>query len=138
MTGLIHGSVIAWQGAGLLILGPSGAGKSGLALALMAQGAQLVADDQVLLTRKDGALIASAPAALSGLIEARGVGLLRACPCARAPLALATDLGRLETDRLPPFRTWRHLGVEIPLVYRVDAPHFGPALIQYLTSGRQA
>ena len=41
---------------------------------------------------------------IRGLVEARGVGLLRADPLDEVPLALVADLGRLEDQRLPPNR----------------------------------
>ena len=65
----LHGSAVAFAGRGVLILGGAGTGKSALALALIGRGAALVADDRVEIERRGGALIASAPAALAGLIE---------------------------------------------------------------------
>ena len=70
-TDTIHASAVALDGQGVLILGPSGAGKSALALQLIGLGAQLVGDDRIALDRVGGDVIASAPAALAGLIEAR-------------------------------------------------------------------
>ena len=64
----LHGSAVALEGRGLLILGASGTGKSALALRMMAHGARLVADDRVVLARRGDALIASAPPALRGTI----------------------------------------------------------------------
>src|SRR5579863_3848988 len=61
---------------GVLLLGESGAGKSDLALRLIAEGAQLVADDRVELFARDGVLWAQPPKSLAGLIEVRGVGIL--------------------------------------------------------------
>ena len=74
---LFHASCVAWQGRGALILGRSGAGKSALALQLMALGADLVSDDRTELLAEADALTARAPATIQGLIEARGVGLMR-------------------------------------------------------------
>ena len=45
----IHASAVALGPVGLLIMGASGSGKSSLALELMARGAKLVADDQVVV-----------------------------------------------------------------------------------------
>ena len=75
---LLHASCVAISGRGVLIIGPSGSGKSALALQLMAFGASLVADDQTELTVQGGTLIARCPPTMSGLIEARGLGILRA------------------------------------------------------------
>lgn len=138
----IHASAVALDGRGLLILGPSGAGKSSLALQMMAWGAELVADDRVVLTVADGALWASAPAPLSGLIEARGVGILSARPLARAQLALVADLEGAALGgaggRLPPAREIALNGVVLPLVSAPFGPHLGPALLQYLRGGRKS
>ena len=67
----VHASCVAVQGRGVLIRGASGAGKSALALQLMALGAKLVADDQTILTRKDGAIFASCSPRLRGMIDGR-------------------------------------------------------------------
>lgn len=134
----LHASCVAVEGQGLLILGPSGAGKSRLALQMMALGAALVADDQVVLTREGKALVATAPPNISGLIEARGVGLLRATPAGPTPVALAVDLAQPEPDRLPPSRHLELFGCRIPLVLGRDADHLSYALLQYLRGGRQA
>lgn len=132
----IHASAVAVEGRGLLILGPSGAGKSSLALALMAQGALLVADDRVLLDARDGQLIAACPPPLAGRIEARGVGILSAAAAGPVPVAQVVDLGRAETMRLPPRRSITLLGIVLPLVLVPMGPHLAPALRQLLLGGR--
>lgn len=134
----LHASCVAVDRRGLLILGPSGAGKSALALQLMALGAELVADDRVVLHAANGQLWAAAPPRLAGLIEARGVGILRAPARAEVALHLVVDLAQDETDRLPPRRQIRLAGVELPLVLRVAAPHFPSALLHWLRHGREA
>jgi HPr kinase/phosphorylase len=136
---LLHaGCVAAGPEAGLLILGRAGAGKSSLALLMLAWGARLVADDRTLLTARDGALFAAGPPAIAGLIEARGVGLLRAEPLAQARLRLAVDLDTAEPDRLPPRRRIAFCGCEIDLVRGPPTPHLAAALVQYLRGGRAA
>lgn len=132
----IHASAVAIGGRGLLILGPSGAGKSSLALALMAQGALLVADDRVQLSVRDGGLVAACPAPLLGRIEARGVGILSAAAAGPVPVAQVVDLGRAETMRLPPRRSITLHGVGLPLVLGPMGPHLAPALRQLLLGGR--
>lgn len=139
---LLHASSIAMPchggEAGLLILGPSGSGKSSLALMLMAWGARLVADDNTLVSRRAGALSAESHPNTSGLIEARGVGLLRADPSRPVKLDLAVDLGQAEGARLPPRRNTRLLGVDLPLVLGPVSAHLAAALIQHLRYPRQA
>lgn len=135
---IVHASCVAAYGRGLLIWGASGSGKSSLALALMALGARLIADDRTILQLSvDERVMASAPAPLRGLIEARGIGLLNAEIAEQATLDLVVDLDRTEADRLPPFRHTRLLGQDLPLLYRVENIHFASMLMQYLKAGRQ-
>jgi HPr kinase/phosphorylase len=136
---VLHATAVALAGRGALITGPSGSGKSGLALELMALGARLVADDGVLLRLSpDGRVLARAPEAIRGRIEARGMGLLYADPVDDVPLSLVVDLAQTETDRLPPERTTTFLGVTLPLLHKVASPHFTAAIRQYLVAGRSA
>ena len=76
MTMLVHATCVALRPRGrswraVLLRGPSGAGKSDLALRLIEAGARLVADDQTELVRRGNSVVASAPAGIAGLIEAR-------------------------------------------------------------------
>ncbi|MDD8021828.1 MAG: serine kinase [Paracoccaceae bacterium] len=135
----MHATAVALDAQrGVLILGPSGAGKSLLALRLMALGARLVADDRVDLWTEDGAVWARAPERLQGVIEARGVGLLRAAALPAAQIVLVVDLARDETERLPPSREHDLLGMSLPLVLRVQHGHLDAAVLQWLKGGRVA
>ncbi len=132
---VLHASAVALGGRALLILGPSGSGKSTLALDLLALGARLVADDRTIVTLRDGHPVASAPAALRGRIEARGLGILTAEPAPPAPVAAAVDMALAETARMPPARTLDLLGCAVPLFHKVETRHFPAALMQYLKGG---
>ncbi len=135
----LHASCVAVDGRGLLILGHSGAGKSALAVRLIALGAQLVSDDRTMVTATGGRLVATCPnPALQGLIEARGIGILRAPVYDAVDLALVIDLAQPEPDRLPPRRTVTMLGIALPLVLHPQNDHFPDALMLYLRHGRQA
>ncbi len=133
---IVHASCVAHAGRGVLIIGPSGAGKSRLALRMMALGARLVADDRTAITLEEGRPVARCPERLRGLIEVRGVGLLRAEAQEAAPLAMVADLGREETERLPPLRQTTVLGCSLPLVLRLQNDHLAEALLLYLAGGR--
>ena len=101
-----HASCAARDAHGVLLLGPSGSGKSDLLLRLLDRGFTLIADDQVEVS--DG--VAQAPATLAGLVEIRGLGILRLPYQATAQLALAVTLGAPPT-RLPQPARDAELGV---------------------------
>lgn len=132
-----HATAVAIGPNAVLIVGASGSGKSALALEMMARGASLVADDQVILTRDGEGIKLTCPPPLRGMIEARGVGLLHAEPLAEAQLALVVDMDQTEIDRMPPARVVEVLGRSIKLLHNVASQHFPAAIIQYLkTSDR--
>ncbi|WP_415128234.1 HPr kinase/phosphorylase [Paracoccus sp. (in: a-proteobacteria)] len=133
---LIHATAIAHRGRGLLILGASGTGKSTLALEMMAFGAELVSDDQVLLRVEAGRITADSPDRIRGLIEARGVGILNARAHGPVILALAADLGLAPDRRLPDHEKLDLLGCGLPLVRGAGRVHLAAVLMQYLAAGR--
>lgn len=133
----VHATTISRDGRGLLILGASGRGKSGLALQLIAFGASLVADDRTEIFLRDDRIFARAPAALAGMIEARGVGLLAAPTVPEVEIKLVADLDQTETERLPPFRHIVILGQSLNLVLQSQNDHFPAALWLYLLQGRK-
>jgi serine kinase of HPr protein (carbohydrate metabolism regulator) len=99
---IIAASCVEMFGLAVLLRGPSGSGKSDLALRLIDAGATLVADDQVALRADAGTLRATAPPALAGLIELRGIGLLRLEAAAEATVGLVVDLAPdAPPERLP-------------------------------------
>lgn len=102
----IHASCVALGTQGVLLIGPSGAGKSDLALRLIEGGAKLVADDRTLLFTRSGALHAKAPASIKGLLEIRGVGIVKLPVRASIRIALVVRLGR-EGVRLPAPQLYR-------------------------------
>jgi HPr kinase/phosphorylase len=93
MSGTVHASAVLVGQRGVLIRGQSGSGKSSLTLALLAgNDCRLVADDRVRLTASGGRLLAAAPAELAGLLEVRGVGIVRRPHVAEAVIGLVVDL----------------------------------------------
>lgn len=124
MSTLVHATCVALPGRrgwrGVLLRGPSGAGKSDLALRLIERGARLVADDQTELVRRGRSVVARAPRTIAGLIEARGVGIIRltrAQLLAQAPVALLVDLVTPQhIERLPARSREESLGLELPVL----------------------
>lgn len=113
----IHASCASRDGAGVLLLGASGSGKSDLLLRLLDLGFDLVADDRVDID----AGVARAPAALRGLLEVRGLGIVRLAHRETAPLVLAVQLlatgdglAHPAAVRLP--APQRHAALDLPLV----------------------
>lgn len=132
---MVHGTAVAFGPAAVLITGPSGTGKSTLALELLAIGATLVADDRVVLTRKEDAIFASPGAGLEGRIEAHGVGILRTDWVHGATLQLVADLGAKPDARLPAPKTEGLLGYEVPLIAIGGLHRAAPILRAILLGG---
>jgi serine kinase of HPr protein (carbohydrate metabolism regulator) len=113
----VHATCVEIARVGVLLCGSSGSGKSDLALRLIDAGGRLVADDRVDLRKAGTTLWASAPAALAGLLEVRGVGIVRSAAVKRARLGLIVEMAdRAEIERLPEARTRGFLGIELPLL----------------------
>lgn len=68
--------MVCIDGKGVLISGKAGIGKSSLALELIGQGHQLVADDVVELSVENGRLMAACPNMLQGLLHSRELGMI--------------------------------------------------------------
>ncbi len=132
----LHASAVAVAGKGVLILGASGTGKSALALQLMAYGAQLVSDDQTVIRDVDGWPVACSPDEIRGAIEARGIGLLAAEALPSARIALAVDMDKTESERLPPERSFALPGRPVVLLHKLESLYFAAAILQYIKAGK--
>jgi len=79
----VHATAVVLGTRGFLFVGPSGAGKTTLALSCLSAAkniglfAALVSDDQVLISVRNGRIIARRPASIAGLAEIRGVGIVQ-------------------------------------------------------------
>ena len=132
---ILHASCIDINGRGILILGASGSGKSSLAIQLIALGASLVADDQTLVTQEENHVIARCPAAIKGLIEARGIGFLRPKLMQETRLHLIIDLNHRETSRLPEQKYHDLFGLKLSLIYPTQMDGFASAVYILAQSG---
>jgi HPr kinase/phosphorylase len=103
----IHASAVLTGARAVLIRGASGAGKSRLAFDLIEAGrtgalrfARLVGDDRVHVRAAGGRLLIRPAEALAGLLEVRGLGILRLPYEPSAVAGLVVDLGA-DAERLP-------------------------------------
>ncbi|MDC9725074.1 MAG: serine kinase [Gammaproteobacteria bacterium] len=71
-----HGVLMRVASLGVLIIGPAGVGKSSLALELISQGHQLIADDVVEFSRQSNLITGYCPPMLEGLLHTRELGLI--------------------------------------------------------------
>lgn len=131
-----HGGLVAtrmrgrWRGA--LIEGPSGTGKSDLTIRMMVAGFRLVADDRVTVWKSGDGVFGKAPQALSGLLEARGVGIIPAAPLEFCQIALLVNCRRepSEVERMPEPTPADILGVPIPQIELWPFEAAGPAKLR--------
>lgn len=120
-TPTIHANCLVVGEDGVLLRGPSGSGKSGLSAEIVdfarlrGNFAALVADDRVRIEAVNGRLIGSCPAAIAGLIERRGAGILQEDHCPEAVVRLVVDI-ESAPERLPENPTIALEGVEIPRI----------------------
>ena len=135
----LHGTCLAVGTRGVLLIGPAGSGKSDLALRLIDQPGRgtggdlvttrLVADDQVMVRRSGERILASAPPALKGLMEVRGLGLLSSPALEEVVLRLVFRLvPGTEPERMPgpEFEHMEILGLTLPVLeidpFQASAP----------------
>ena len=114
----IHATAVDIEGYGILIIGSSGAGKSDVALRLIEnKGAILVADDRVDLKAENGRLVASAPKNIEGLLEVRGVGIVKTAYKAQTTVELVVKATPKEdVERYPKETFFENQNVRVPSV----------------------
>jgi len=132
---LIHATAVAIETElgfrALLLRGRSGSGKSDLALRLIDAGARLVTDDQSVLSRRDDMIIVGPPARISGLLEVRGIGIMRVEALAEAPVVLIADLvSPDQIDRLPERRREEIFGLSVPVIALTPFEASAPAKLR--------
>ncbi len=143
MSATIHASAVLVGARAVLIRGPSEAGKSRLAFELIEAArvgavrfARLVGDDRVHVEAAGGQLLVRPAPALAGLIEVRGIGVLRLPyePC--AVVGLVVDLAAADAERLPPAekRVTTIEGINLPRLAVAPGSGALPGLLALITS----
>lgn len=113
----IHATAVFYQGSGVLIRGPSGSGKSDLAIRLIEDGANLIADDYVRIDTDVDKILLSAPKNIAGLIEVRGIGVINMESIKDVPLRVIFDLKPTSSiNRMPENLNEIIEGISIPVV----------------------
>ena len=97
----VHGTAIALEDKGVLIIGPSGSGKSDLALRLIDSGATLISDDLTICQRRNDEIILFPHKKINGLIEVRGVGIIKVPYIKDVKLKMIVQLIEKQPDRIP-------------------------------------
>jgi hypothetical protein len=127
----IRGTCVAVDGRGVLLRGPSGGGKSDLALRLIDRGARLVSDDYTDIEHRGGRLFASAPPEISGMLEVRGLGVLRVASEASVGLDVIIDLAATaDTPRMPASEQLELHGVFVPIFRLAPFESSAPAKVR--------
>lgn len=115
----IHATCVSLKQKGILLLGKSGIGKSDLALRLIEElGAKLVSDDRTNLFSENNNLYASCPKLLEGLLEVRGIGIIKKEFLSQKKIDLVVDLVERydQIERLPDEECFEYMGIKIPKI----------------------
>lgn len=140
-AGNVHATALVIGDRGILVQGASGSGKTTLALALLCAASSagrffaLVADDQLLLSTEGGRLVATAPAAIGGLVEVWGAGPR---PIRHQQSAVIDLVASLAPPHLAPRYaepgTTEMVGCSVPLLVLAERNTAGalPAILEHL------
>lgn len=103
---ILHATAVSIHGEALIITGPSASGKSDLALRLIDRGAQLIADDNIVIMGDHNAPIVAQSEHHMHAIEIRGVGIIAMDCVNNIPLKIIIQL----TDK------YEHIPSPLPLI----------------------
>jgi len=131
----VPGTCVEVDGLGVLFRGPTGSGKSDLALRMIDSGSRLIADDYTVLTIENATLIARAPQTIRGLLEVRGIGILKIGGALQTNLGVIIDLVAPEqVERQPLDQSEELLGLHVPLFRLFPLEASGPAKVRLVVS----
>ncbi|CAH1658614.1 HPr kinase/phosphorylase [Chelatococcus asaccharovorans] len=139
----IHASCVVIGEKGILIRGSSGSGKSTLARRLITESlrdgrfAALVADDRVRVMPCNGRILAEAPAAIAGMIEVRGLGIVNVNFEPACIVRLVVDCEEAYPERMPDAAAQRAAisGIELPRLRLCGSAAIGADILAFLMTG---
>ena len=104
---------------------------------LLAVSPMLVADDQVHLTIREGALWVTSPPTIAGRIEVRGIGLVRVPYVPEAKICLVAELvGSDQIERMPePLAPFEHDGLRVRRIQLFPFEASAPLKLMLALSG---
>lgn len=128
----LHATGVYFQNQGVLILGPSGSGKTSLALELISQGAQLIADDVVWVWAQDDVVYAQAHNTTCGMIEVRGIGIVQGLEyVSTCRIDYVVQLCNDKSERIPAdFGTMDIAGIAVPVFYANQNIKYLPTFVK--------
>ena len=130
MSQNIHATCIKAKSKGILLLGDSGTGKSDLALRMITMfSAKLVSDDRTDIRNDSGFIKASSPNILKGMLEVRGVGIVKFEHLKEVKVDLVVCLTNEKTERMPEKMVYELEGVKIPMFYLNSSDISAPSKI---------
>ena len=114
----IHATCVSINSKGVLILGDPGSGKSDLALRLITMfSAKLVSDDRTDVFNDSGFIKAKPPKILRGLLEVRGVGIIKQEYLKETKVDLVIKLTNEKIERMPLPQNYNIEDVELPMYF---------------------
>lgn len=118
MSQNIHATCVNIDSKGVLILGDSGSGKSDLALRLLTLfSAKLVSDDRTDIFKDLDVIKAKAPNVLKGLLEVRGVGVIKQEYLKESTIDLVVKLTNEKIERMPLPQKYKIEDIDVPMYY---------------------
>ena len=112
----VHGTSVALEDKGVLLTGASGSGKSDLALRLIDSGATLISDDQTICERRNDEIFLFPQKKINGLIEVRGVGIIRVPYIEDVKLKMIVQLIDKQPERIPLKEEKKFLNLNIKFI----------------------
>ena len=111
----VHGTAVALEDNGVLIIGRSGSGKSDLALRLIDSGGTLISDDQTLCLKKHNDIFLFSIEEIYGLLEIRGMGIIKVPYIENIKMKIVVSMVK-KTERLCRRKKKKFLGLNYPLL----------------------